>query len=708
MIDSSLYSLAQLAGQEDAAWCFNVPIYQRLYVWGDEQIKTLLTDIANAFDRGDEQFFLGGALVVDKTTDEDRALRLRRFDLIDGQQRFTTLWMLSTIPVWSGIMGDFSRIRLQDRDIPRLHFSIRGQVNDYLASLMPGSQAKSTEVVDTQSMSEAQQLMASFAEYYQRIDGLPVDEQYLAALADYVYRKVFLVVTMVPEGMDLNKLFEVINNRGVQLQHHEILKARLLSGIPSESRQRYGALWNACADMSGFVERNLCAETGLEAHQLGELYATGRLQEASAIHELLRRKMNASHSKTAGRVTLQGSLHASMSDEDVVESEAEDNADKRLTLQAIVDDLTTEDERGSDNLEDPQEEAPWARSIIGFPLFLQHVLRIWLKDRQREDLPRLLDRQLLTLFEGVWDTTNNQASSAARSEDFIDLLWRMRVIWDEYVIKWVDQGDEEVHQICQTSVATADNGKRYINRSQDNSMHQGLSLLQSMLYHSQEMTTHYWLTPFLYFIHQNAKAVRGERDQVGRFYDYLCYLDNHLLGEITGDTLVRRTRGFMDDPWRMATALAFEEALQQADGTGFAHYWFYKLDFVLWSDQKRHQDLWKNFRFTAKNSVEHISPQNPQETDTNRVSEQWINRFGNLALVSRGINSEYGNKPFNEKRQMFLNKKEAAKRPDSLKMDLIYRHAAWSDALADAHQEEMLDALRRHYDTRFGQSPTLP
>lgn len=56
-IDSRLFTMEQLVNQDDAAWCFNVPIYQRLYVWGDDQIKTLLTDMANAFDRRDEQFF---------------------------------------------------------------------------------------------------------------------------------------------------------------------------------------------------------------------------------------------------------------------------------------------------------------------------------------------------------------------------------------------------------------------------------------------------------------------------------------------------------------------------------------------------------------------------------------------------------------------------------------------------------------------------
>lgn len=671
-IDSSLCTLEQLVNKQDAAWCFNVPIYQRLYVWGDDQIKTLLTDMANAFDRRDTQFFLGGTLLVEKTAEEDRDQGVRRFDLIDGQQRFTTLWMLSTVAVWSQVMGDFSRVVLKDGAIPRLHFSIREQVNVFLASMMPGGRATTSEAIDTQSMREAQQLMASFAQTYKRADGGRVDDEYLKALAGFVYRNVSLVLTQVPEGMDLNKLFEVINNRGIQLQHHEILKARLLRDIPAESRSRYAALWNACADMSGFVERNFCLETQLEAHRLGDLYNKGQLLNAGAVHGLLSRKVDA--------------------------AQAED--DERLTLQAIVDDGLTGIGTDPTAIAVDDGEAPWARSIIGFPLFLLHVLRIWLKEQGQADLPRVLDRQLLALFEAHLLVPTEPMQRTARAQGFIDLLWRMRVLWDEYIIKWVDQGDEEVHQVCHTSISPSDD-KRYINRSRDNSLHQGLSLLQSMLYHSQEITTHYWLTPFLYFIHKHAHTVRGGGSEVERYYGFLCHLDNQLLGEATNKPLVARTRSFMDEPWRTASALQFEDVLSWSRGVDFAHYWFYKLDFVLWHEQQRDHELWGNFRFTAKNSVEHISPQNPQATDTNKVSKDWLDRFGNLALVSRSINSEYGNLPYNEKRQRFLNKRALEKRPDSLKMDLIYSKNEWGNASANAHQAPMLAALRRHYQRGF-------
>ncbi|HBO0860454.1 hypothetical protein KKY53_09700 [Pseudomonas aeruginosa] len=159
--------------------------------------------------------------------------------------------------------------------------------------------------------------------------------------------------------------------------------------------------------------------------------------------------------------------------------------------------------------------------LSGFSLlaFACYVLRIWLKEEGRDDQPRLLDRQLLALFETAFFVPVDEVQRAERAQKFIELLWCMRVLWDEYVIKWVDQSDEEVHQVCLTSVSPSDNS-RYINRSRDSTSHQGLSLLQSMLYHSQEITTHYWLTPLLYFIHQNAHAVRGAGSEVERVYRF--------------------------------------------------------------------------------------------------------------------------------------------------------------------------------------------
>ena len=84
-IESRLYSLEAIV-KESPDWHFNIPIYQRLYVWGEDQVLTLLNDLVNAYERDEDIFFLGGTLLVEQAAEHSR-----HFDLIDGQQRFTTL-----------------------------------------------------------------------------------------------------------------------------------------------------------------------------------------------------------------------------------------------------------------------------------------------------------------------------------------------------------------------------------------------------------------------------------------------------------------------------------------------------------------------------------------------------------------------------------------------------------------------------------------
>jgi len=97
---------------------------------------------------------------------------------------------------------------------------------------------------------------------------------------------------------------------------------------------------------------------------------------------------------------------------------------------------------------------------------------------------------------------------------------------------------------------------------------------------------------------------------------------------------------------------------------------------------------------TAKNSVEHISPQKPRYYDKYKVSEDRLNDFGNLVLVSRSINSEAGNNIYTTKRSEFL----AKPKPDSLKSSLIYENPTWSDKLCDEHREKMKSYLERYFE----------
>lgn len=648
-IESDLITLEEI---EAEGLRFAVPIYQRLYVWGEDQVKTLMEDLLAAFEEKRGLFFLGGTLVVERPASDGQESVL---ELIDGQQRFTTLWLISL--VWRHKLEPFLGVRNGDRLQPRLSFDIREEVNRFFRDRFCGPAEKAADYAGdsegTAAIHNALALIRSFMDDRERV----IDPE---GFTDFVRQKVKLVLTRVPAKTDLNKLFEVINNRGIQLQHHEILKARMLDALESPKRPRYACLWDACAGMGDYVERNLRKLTGIKVADFFDNDMSGTDLEALA--------------------------RASTVLEILAPESRKDQESAPLSLEAILTSAESFDE-GSSN-DETETETDRVRSIFGFPMFLQHVLRVWLHRKRRFDLPRILDRELLSLFaEHFFFARGDENELATDARSFIELLWELRYLFDKHIIKWVDRGEEEQHLIRKLRKSSDSNS---LSRdTEETEAIREFSLLQSMLYHSQQITTQYWITPLLAYLH-------GGSGDVADYATFLRHLDNHLLCTKDARSLPKRTWDFLENPRHRNTLDC--EILRDSLGTGFPHYWFYKLEFVLWfSERESKQDSrWKEFRFTSKNSVEHISPQNPQEVDLHRVENDDVrDGFGNLALVSRSVNSEYGNLPFIEKRARFETRN--AGRLDSLKMALVYESERWSDEAALKHRDAMIAYFERYF-----------
>lgn len=615
---------------------FNIPIYQRLYVWEEEQVKTLLEDIETAFDSNKEIFFIGGVVVVENELISDGAL----YDLIDGQQRFTTLWMISL--VLQNCLTPFIERKEVDRNRHRIHFAIREDIYLYFKLYIQG-------ITDSKANANIENALAYIDTFKKELEKKETGRS--NRIAQFIYEKVQLIFTEVPKETDLNKLFEIINNRGIQLQHHEILKAQLLNKLNSEDRSKYSYIWDACSYMESYVEKNIKDIAKVRIQELFENDIAKKGEEklfsASDILDVI--------------IQSQEGDYKPLSLENIL---AEENF-------KIEDDIATEDET---------YKADEVRSIISFPMLLLHTLRIFLVQNNHNDIPKILDKELLNIFEQHFllrDITAEQLSKDISS--FIKLLWQVRYVFDKHIIKWVRLEDGETHLICKLEKYES-KGKFYLRRRQPEG-NEGEALLQSLLYHSQQITTHYWLTPYLKYLLDN----KGQNS-----FNYLKHLDNHLLCSAETESLIVRTRKFLE---RFDYSTTYDTSiLLEPEGTSFPHYWFYKLEFVLWNALKNNKgERWKNFKFTAKNSVEHISPQTQKDTDTNTVSDAMLNNFGNLSLVSRSVNSEYNNLPYNEKRQRFVNNNRV--KLDSLKMDLIYGNDTWSDLLAKQHQDEMIKYL---------------
>ena len=630
---------------------FNIPIYQRLYVWGADQIKILLDDLLAAYAGNKDVFYLGGTLVIEQGGSPGSAGRM--YDLIDGQQRFTTLWLLSIALQRLTVrrhkneinhMANYRHVRAGELLVPRIRFAIRPEVGAFFDALLNGR-----DTPDTPSASTLSHAISEIEAYFNAHRDVC-----LSGLSQFIYHQVQLVLTTVPPQTDLNKLFEIINNRGVQLQHHEILKARLLAQVPDQrQREIHGQLWDACSHMDDYVEKNLRAVTGLKLAPLfnNEMASQGR--EALADPEQVRTALAEVYRARTG--------HA-------------------LTLMDILCQSHELPEDTPVNRNEESYEADPVRSIITFPMLLQHVLRIFLLQRGRPDIGKVLDKELLSIFQTHWMDAipADTEQRATEVQQFIDLLWQCRYLFDKHVIKWVEDDQDTIHAIRRLHINTS-NGYQSLVRSGE--AHTAMAMLQSMLYHSQQLTTHYWLTPFIYYLLKHGG---------GQAHLYLKFLDNHLLCSSNDAPLIVRTRQFLQQPWlRDMPLLDLPAVLGTSDGTSFSHYWFYKLEYILWEKYRQQKGAaWQAFRMTAKNSVEHVSPQNPEPCDSNKVDSATLDTFGNLALVSRSINSEFGNKPYLVKKAHFHERN--AGRVDSLKLALIYENPTWSNTIAYRHREQMI------------------
>ncbi len=82
-----LLTIEQLLSQDH----YLIPVYQRNYAWGVVEIEQLVQDLYKAFEQDKDKAYYLGTLVVHHRADG-------RYEVIDGQQRLTTLVLIDTLP----------------------------------------------------------------------------------------------------------------------------------------------------------------------------------------------------------------------------------------------------------------------------------------------------------------------------------------------------------------------------------------------------------------------------------------------------------------------------------------------------------------------------------------------------------------------------------------------------------------------------------
>lgn len=650
-VDTELLSLEQVHKRNLA---FLIPSYQRPYVWTDEDAVKLFEDIKAAFESKETEYFIGSALSARRDTATHPV-----YELIDGQQRTTTLMLMSIAFKAANIRCALAEVSILGKQ-SRLGFDIRGSVSNLLGSFAGLDDLPRPGDEEIKQDEYLRPLAANLNVLKQQVEKLKTKNGFeLQNFADFLYKDVVWVNNIVPAAMDLNRLFSSMNTAGLQLEPVDLLKARLLEKINTD-KVLYSTIWQACEHLDNYFERNLRQTFKNVNWNVLEYKDLSRLSAAFM-------QLENAPNKELGAGKSVATLLA-----EVIAGDVPENA-----KQPVQSD-------GTDNID---AETVYCRSIISFELLLIHALRIFCAQNGWPDLePRIKAGNLLSCFDVLVKQDESQIKG------FIELLWQVRYQFDTWVVKWVEHDDREDPQLRLTTISRSlSSGKYYINRTAKELS--CLVQLQAVRNFTGDRSAHFWLTALL------SRLVQQPDMNEEQVLAALEQLDNQL--SLTDETQKEASFKIAQGQQPAVTGWSDKQAyFIEPLGTRFEHYWFQKLEYLLWKQADKTDEKLKAYRITSKNSVEHVHPQN--EEYKNAMDHDTLNAFGNLVLLSPGENSSYSNQTVLKKKADF----DSKPRYDSLKLQALFKTYVrfsniWQTEGIEAHQSEMLDILKRHYEVNF-------
>lgn len=253
-----------------------IPKYQREYVWKKENWASLFDDL----EESQAGYFLGSIICVNKQAD---ALQANELELIDGQQRFTTICLLlcamycklKTIVVTGDELKNeiynlkfrlfvkpaagTSRRFIEPRFTPSEQGKNRLDYNYVLSDLFP-EVPKPVAIANygNRRISKAYSFFCNRLESYDCNKTLDLLEKLKSAI---------LVKIEVPSHADAFVLFETINDRGIALSAIDIIKNNLLAEL--DKSRTYG-IDRAFDEWKDLIE--LLPDSSIQERFLRQLY----------------------------------------------------------------------------------------------------------------------------------------------------------------------------------------------------------------------------------------------------------------------------------------------------------------------------------------------------------------------------------------------------------------------------------------------------
>lgn len=631
-----------------------VPIYQRAYAWGRDEIDTLLSDISNARKQGSPAYYLGSLVLHEDNRDGKTVCTV-----IDGQQRLTTLYLLFSY-LKNRNSEDQPSVAMDSWNMT-LEFDCRDQYTRALQQL----RRRNADTPAQKGDAVAQSLYDGYDRIHQYFEQNIGDDS--AEYCNYLKNNVKLVRDFLPAKTDLNHYFEIMNTRGQQLEAHEIVKARLMSQLNKKSdREAFSQIWDACADMDHYVQANVATD-------MRERWFGG---DWCSPEKLTSQDLFGTASATDGEDSGE-EYHELKSIEDILGEISEHNESE-----------TTDIRKVSEVEDHPSRYRP----IIDFPNFLLQILSVYMH-RKHGDVAdgasggqnevSLDDQRLLNNFDTY---LINDANEDCVREFAAELLLG-RFLFDNYIIKSsADDGQNDYDWILKKYKKTVDS-KRNASYVLVNSFGADDGDVETAETSSQRNPSTQNNIVMLQSMFQVTESGRTYKNALQEMLQWLFkqVCDEHAI--VIGDEAFQRDlQEYAQKRLRSVLGLdessGPEESVQRIRetvnrGVKTNHFIFNYLDYALWNmlagpenvasseicekvrvefdelkERIRKEGVERGkpldvsaFRFRYRDSVEHFYPQNPvvgegsATKNKNEPSPEDKDSFGNLCLMSTQENS---------------------------------------------------------------------
>ena len=560
---------------------YAIPLYQRNFAWTYDEIEQLLNDVADAFQEDRDNYYIG-TLVVNKENDI--------FKIIDGQQRTTALNLIAL-----ALKHEFGFDRLKSVN---LTFPARKKSNENIQKLFIKQKiSKDDENELTRGYGHAKEALKKVLEERQ------LSPQ---SFIEYLFEKVIIFRSILPEDLDLNLYFERFNSRGEQLEAHEILKAQMMAkfGTDQEMAQKFARIWDACAEfdkpvINAFTKKAKKKHPDAEREKIFPLnWIKGNNYQNSFLLNI---------DKFLSQIEVQ-------------------STNKKSLLSSIENKEST-----TVKVISHTNEVEKYRTIINFETFLFFVYYITFGNVSPSDI-QLDDKKLLETFENVTSVNTNIEDITL----FIRNLLKLKFIFDNLIVRMSQETNnrrQENDWFLQKVYRNDYNNKTrgdlfvqyYYDKNSFEKFNDDILMLQSMF----------------------AVTFTANRDSRW-LYEILQFLFNHI-EELDQPEFGAHFKEFLE---KMAVTYA-EERLYTEDRRikkygDIPVYAFNFVDYVLWKNReelkKAYDVKFEDFKFAYRRSIEHWFPQHPNSDErVEKIDDKFLHSFGNLCIITDSQNSKFGN-----------------------------------------------------------------